>query len=56
MCKPFLTIGQQVDLFEPRAKKAASPQVVCGLVRIAMVVREGVEPPTRGFSVLCSTN
>ena len=23
---------------------------------IYMVPREGIEPPTRGFSVLCSTN
>ena len=48
-----------------RASPVARGGVLCGGITKspsneglyqAMVAREGVEPPTRGFSVLCSTN
>ena len=39
-----------------RAKRKQSKQGICLDCEKSMVVREGVEPPTRGFSVLCSTN
>jgi hypothetical protein len=29
---------------------------VTGEFNLEMVAREGIEPPTRGFSVRCSTN
>ncbi len=43
---------QQTSVFEGPNKKA----VLRRRALIHLVPRDGIEPPTRGFSVLCSTN
>ena len=41
--------------FEPGDEGFADPGLTTWLWR-HMVARDGIEPPTRGFSVLCSTD
>lgn len=38
------------------AIKAKTPENSGALRAVFLVDREGIEPPTQGFSVLCSTN
>ena len=37
-------------------KSVALPIELHRQIQTTMVARDGIEPPTRGFSVLCSTN
>jgi hypothetical protein len=44
-----------VGCWRPVAGDEKSPHR-CGLFHESMVAGEGIEPPTRGFSIPCSTN
>ncbi len=37
-----------------RITKGSNPYIAMGLEPLIMVARDGIEPPTRGFSVLLS--
>jgi len=47
---------KQKDPLNPCGFKGSNIVVIQPLEVVSRVVGEGVEPPTRGFSVLCSTN
>ena len=39
-----------------QAPKSRNPSAMAGVFQFQMVARGGIEPPTQGFSILCSTD
>jgi hypothetical protein len=52
-----LEMGDTLGEMEEIQKKRHSQKVCkCPFLKLIVVGRDGIEPPTRGFSVLCSTD
>ena len=51
------TLGEIEENSKNSKKKGHSQKVCkCPFLKLIVVGRDGIEPPTRGFSVLCSTD
>ena len=51
---PYALVGHRF-VTDENGERTGQP-ASSGKIRRLMVAREGIEPPTRGFSVRCSTN